>query len=182
MKRFINCDCIKNKKGELIPIWKVDWELDNDENFDDLDAFINPVGDEFEEHISDSSIVKALWDLVDKKVIPCKRTIKLYSNSLGNHRAKFKEGDEIFVKHKFSSNEIYPTKIKSITQGSEDEVYYTTEDRLKDWVNSNDEIIEDTLISEGSNVIQIITYKRHYILEDGTETDYDYDFLKLKDK
>lgn len=30
MNRFINCDCIKNKKGELIPLWKIDWKLDSE--------------------------------------------------------------------------------------------------------------------------------------------------------
>lgn len=186
MERFINCNCIKNKNGELIPLWEIDWKLDSDyEDSDDPDlknSFIEPAGYEFGQYVSDSDIVRALWDLVDKKVIPCKRIIRLYTDSPGEHNAEFKEGDEIFVKHRFSSNLIYPTKIKSISQGPEEGIYYTTEDRLKDWITSEDRIIENVLVSEGSDVIQIITYRKHYILEDGTETDYSYDFLKLKEK
>jgi hypothetical protein len=185
MNRFINCDCIKNKKGELIPLWKIDWKLDSEYlDKDDLEnSFIVPEDRNIGDFIAETDIVKALWDLIDKKVVPCKRVIKIYSDSTG--RVGLKEGDEIYVKHKFSSNEIYPTKIKTITQGIQENVYYTTENHLKkNWLGSDTEIIEDTIVNDipGNNVVQIITYRKHYVLEDGTETDYDYDFFKLKEK
>lgn len=131
MNRFINCDCIKNKKGELIPLWKIDWKLDSEYlDKDDLEnSFIVPEDRNIGDFIAETDIVKALWDLIDKKVVPCKRVIKIYSDSIG--RVGLKEGDEIYVKHKFSSNEIYPTKIKTITQGIQENVYYTTENHLK---------------------------------------------------
>ena len=46
------------------------------------------------------------------------------------------------------------------------------------------EIIEDAILNDipGNNVVQIIIYRKHYVLEDGTETDYDYDFFKLREK
>lgn len=185
MNRFINCDCIKNKKGELIPLWKIDWKLDSEYlDKDDLEnSFIVPEDRNIGDFIAETDIVKALWDLIDKKVVPCKRVIKIYSDSTG--RVGLKEGDEIYVKHKFSSNEIYPTKIKTITQGIQENVYYTTENHLKkNWLRSDTEIIEDTIVNDipGNNVVQIITYRKHYVLEDGTETDYDYYFFKLKEK
>ena len=180
MNRFINCDCIKNKKGELIPLWKIDWKLDSEYlDKDDLEnSFIVPEDRNIGDFIAETDIVKALWDLINKKVVPCKRVIKIYSDSTG--RVGLKEGDEIYVKHKFSSNEIYPTKIKTITQGIQENVYYTTENHLKEnWL-----VIEDAILNDipGNNVVQIITYRKHYVLEDGTETDYDYDFFKLKEK
>ena len=54
----------------------------------------------------------------------------------------------------------------------------------KNWLGSDTEIIEDTIVNDipGNNVVQIITYRKYYVLEDGTETDYDYDFFKLKEK
>lgn len=186
MNRFINCDCVKNKKGELIPLWKIDWKLDSEYfDKDNLEnCFIVPEDKvNIDDFIAETDIVKALWDLIDKKVVPCKRVIKIYSDSIG--RIRLKEGDEIFVKHKLSPNEIYLTKIKTITQGKQEGIYYTTEDRLKEnWLGSDTEIIEDAIVNDipGNNVVQIITYRKHYVLEDGTETDYDYDFLKLKEK
>ena len=158
MNRFINCDCIKNKKGELIPLWKIDWKLDSEYlDKDDLEnSFIVPEDRNIGDFIAETDIVKALWDLIDKKVVPCKRVIKIYSDSTG--RVGLKEGDEI---------------------------YYTTENHLKEnWLGSDTEIIEDAILNDipGNNVVQIIIYRKHYVLEDGTETDYDYDFFKLREK
>lgn len=97
MNRFINCDCIKNKKGELIPLWKIDWKLDSEYlDKDDLEnSFIVPEDRNIGDFIAETDIVKALWDLIDKKVVPCKRVIKIYSDSTG--RVRLKEGDEIYV-------------------------------------------------------------------------------------
>lgn len=69
MNRFINCDCIKNKKGELIPLWKIDWKLDSEYlDKDDLeDSFIVPEDRNIGDFIAETDIVKALWDLIDKK-------------------------------------------------------------------------------------------------------------------
>lgn len=183
MNRFINCDCIKNNNGELVPLWNISWKLDSeyeDPEEQDLNSFIKPTERNINECVSDVDIVKALYDLVDKKVVPCRRVIKIYELPTGNN-AMFKEGDEIFVKCKFSTNKIYSTKIKTISQGKENGIYYTTEDNLKNWLDDA-EIIEDISLDNGSNVVQIITYRKHYVLEDGTETDYDYDFLKLEEK
>lgn len=69
MNRFINCDCIKNKKGELIPLWKIDWKLDSEYlDKDDLEnSFIVPEDRNIGDFIAETDIVKALWDLIDKK-------------------------------------------------------------------------------------------------------------------
>lgn len=149
MNRFINCDCIKNKKGELIPLWKIDWKLDSEYlDKDDLEnSFIVPEDRNIGDFIAETDIVKALWDLIDKKVVPCKRVIKIYSDSTG--RVGLKEGDEIYVKHKFSSNEIYPTKIKTITQGIQENVYYklaieeeVSEQRFFIWPKERERLIK----------------------------------------
>lgn len=188
MERFINCDCIKNKKGELIPLWNINWEIEDFDDGREIDEVayydIKPDSDSsvkygISENITDHDIIHASYDLIKKKVVSCKRIIKLYKED----RNDFKEGDEIFVKHKFSTNKLYRTKIKSITQGGQDGIYYTTDDRLNNWVGL--EVIEDITIDnipKGNEVIQIITYRKHYILEDGTETDYDYEFFKLEEK
>lgn len=98
MNRFINCDCIKNKKGELIPLWKIDWKLDSEYlDKDDLEnSFIVPEDRNIGDFIAETDIVKALWDLINKKVVPCKRVIKIYSVSTG--RVGLKEGDEVLEK------------------------------------------------------------------------------------
>jgi len=186
MKRIIECDCVKKSDGNLVPLWELDWKIDDDDisgeyGRDDLNSFIECAADDVV-FWSDSDIIKGcLYDLVKKKVVPTGRVIKLLE-----YDETYKPGDDILVRCQGSLHEVVPAKIKDIIKDEDNEVYYVDNEHLQEnwlryYVGTDYRLLEDTSNGEGNiNITKIIVYKPRYILEDGSQYNRNHNFLKIR--
>lgn len=172
MEQFIECKCLKTKKG-LIPFWNLDVTYDKE---DDCIKYLDPDTLSWVEYYDKKNSIIAAYDLLNKTVIGEKKVIKVF---MSNGLNRLNVGDKVLIEDNFCLKELKFVEISEISMGNLETTEYLTEEEFKSMGYS--EVIEEKEISELGNLIKVEVYRRKYTFSNGESTEYTYNIYRLKE-
>ena len=173
MEQFIECKCLRTRKG-LIPFWQLN-VMHNDE--DDCIMYQDPDTLKWEEFYDKKNSITAIYDLLNKTVIGEKKSIKVYEDS----RLNAKVGDRLLTEVDNNPKELQLLEVIEVSIGELERVHYITEEEFKSMGYQYHEIIEEKEISNLGSLIKVEVYSKEYTFSNGSSTEYTYNLYKLKE-
>lgn len=160
--RYIDILAI-NVKGELIPIWEFNYEKTEYET----ECYTH--NDRYGTY-NDSSVISCKYDMLTKEVVRYE-TISL------DNKPKFDIGETCFIE--VSGHVLRPCKVKEIVRGK---ICYDKVVKIKEILSWSKQCTSEVPLDKLDKNIKynLMVYDPKYIMEDGTECEWEHQLYKIK--